>query len=1564
MKANTGPRTHSDYTIGWVCALPKEQTAAMAMLDEIHPALWKPSGDPNNYTLGSIGKHNIVVACLPKWQIGANSAATVATWMAATFPRIKFGLMVGIGGGVPPKVRLGDVVVGTPTGQFPGVVQWDMGKAKDGGSFERTGSLNNPPTALLTALSKLETAHELAGTEIPEYLAALRTKWPRLVSKYLKSDSLEDVLFRADYSHVSEGAPDGEGEEDEEENCRLCDKTRAVRRKPRDASVHYGLIASGNQVIEDAGFRNKLKKDLGGQVLCVEMEAAGLMNNFPCVVIRGICDYADSHKNKDWQEHAAAVAAALAKELLQYVLPHDVEKEPAVRDLLSQVRDMVSTVGADVAQMKSNMERDEDQKILTWLTPTDYSVQHNEHIKTHQEGTGRWLLDSAEFGAWVGADQQTLFCPGMPGAGKTILTAVVVDELASRFSRKPSVGIAYIYFNFWQREEQAVKDLFANILKQLAQRGSPLPEGLRDLFDCHKEQRTRPSLGEVLKVLDSVISVYSRVFVVIDAIDECPTSGDCRARFVAGLFDLQKRGVKVFATSRFIPEITNKFDKSTWLEIRASDDDVRMYVAAQISRSGSGLLRSMQPEATDGIAKAVDGIFLLARLALDSLLDEKLPKDVKAALKNLPKGSKAYSRAYEEAMKRVEHQGPKSAKLAKSVLSWITCARRQLSPLELRHALAFDVGDSELDEENLPEAQDVVSVCAGLVTIDNGSGIIRLVHNTTQEYFERTWRRWFPDAEDDIARACVTYLSFGVFESGFCPTDVEFEKRLQTYQLYDYAAHHWGHHAREAAGLDSLVVDFLQSQAKVEASSQALLSVKGWGKSQYSQDFPKHMTGLHLAAYFGIEKAARALIGRYGQDPEDSHNRTPLSWASQNGHEAVVRLLLSDGAKPTSTDHSGLTPLSWATRGRHEAIVRLLSCKDAATESPNAGRQTPPSPIASDCITLGSANNSGSSPLSAETRCETVVRLLIDKGVHTKLVDGGRRGSPPQTSNEREAAVRLLLYCKGTNAELADAKEQTPLLWAAAGGHLAAVRLLLDKGANIESADNQGQTLLSLAAANGREAIARLLLERGVKVESADVEGRTPLSWAAANGHEAVVRLLLSKGANIESAEESGKTPLMRAAEGGHEAAVRLLLDKGAKTGSVDKGGWAPLLRAAANEDEAVMQLLLDRDTNPELADVVKPMLQTLALGRKLRLWATGNRDKAVMQSLLDEGASNDPINDKGQTILACAAENGDTAVVQMLLDRNAKIEAADALGQTPLAWAAQNGHEAAVRVLLTKGAAVNVSNKSGQTPLLLAIQNGCEAVVQLLLNTGKVDPNWKDSNGRTLLRWAADRGHKAVMQLLLKSDAAMYQYRQTLQGHSSAVNSVAFSPDSKLLVSGSYDYTVRLWDTTTGQCRQTLQGHSLAVYSVAFSPDSKLLASGSYDITVRLWDTTTGQCRQTLQGHSYTVNSVAFSPDSKLLASGSHDHTVRLWDTTTGQCRQTLQGHSFAVYSVAFSPDSKLLASGSHDNTVRLWDTTTGQCRQRLQGHSLAVYSVAFSPDSKLLASGSGDITVRLWDT
>ncbi|GFF53087.1 NACHT and WD40 domain protein [Aspergillus udagawae] len=203
----------------------------------------------------------------------------------------------------------------------------------------------------------------------------------------------------------------------------------------------------------------------------------------------------------------------------------------------------------------------------------------------------------------------------------------------------------------------------------------------------------------------------------------------------------------------------------------------------------------------------------------------------------------------------------------------------------------------------------------------------------------------------------------------------------------------------------------------------------------------------------------------------------------------------------------------------------------------------------------------------------------------------------------------------------------------------------------------------------------------------------------------------------------------------------------------------------------------------------------------------------------------------------------------------------------------------------------------------------------------------------------------------------------QTLEGHSDAVYSVAFAPNGHLLASGSYDKTVKLWDTATGALQQTLEGHSDSCRSVAFSPDSRFVASGSFDKTVKIWNAVTASLQQSLVGHLGAVYSVTFSNDGRLLASGSEDMTVRLWDMASGTLQQVLKGHSHLIYSVAFYADSRMLASSSYDNTVRLWNTTTGVLQQTLEGHSGWVCSIAFSANGQLLASGSSDKTIKLWD-
>ncbi|KAL7952077.1 nucleoside phosphorylase domain-containing protein [Trichoderma barbatum] len=299
------------FQIGWICALPVEIAAAKEMLDENFGILDEQDrNDTNSYILGRIGKQYVVIAGLGLY--GTTSATVVVIHMMRTFQSLRIGLMVGIGGGIPSftrDVRLGDIVVSYPEGTCGGVIQYDLGKIVQGGKFVRTRTLNSPPRSLLNAVDNMRDALLTAGPIFPEYIEKATERTHRTRRTFARPDVSTDRLFRVEHEHPLV-APTCEG-------CPTDWEERRKQRETTDIRIHYGIIASGNAVIKHGDTRERIRQETGA--LCFEMEAAGLMMDFPCIVVRGICDYADSHKNKEWQGYAALVAAAYTKEMLSYV---------------------------------------------------------------------------------------------------------------------------------------------------------------------------------------------------------------------------------------------------------------------------------------------------------------------------------------------------------------------------------------------------------------------------------------------------------------------------------------------------------------------------------------------------------------------------------------------------------------------------------------------------------------------------------------------------------------------------------------------------------------------------------------------------------------------------------------------------------------------------------------------------------------------------------------------------------------------------------------------------------------------------------------------------------------------------------------------------------------------------------------------------------------------------------------------------------------------------------------------------------------------------------------------
>jgi Cdc6-like AAA superfamily ATPase len=276
---------------------------------------------------------------------------------------------------------------------------------------------------------------------------------------------------------------------------------------------------------------------------------------------------------------------------------------------IDQLRSHIST---NIGLLNAFKRRTQD-KVLNWLTPIDFATQQSDFTSRRQAGTGQWLLESIEFQTWVKTDQQVLFCQGIPGTGKTILTSIVVDYLHTNFQKDTNVGIAYLYCNFRRQEEQNAEGLLANLLKQLAQGHSHLPDSVQSLYNSHKEKRTRPTFNEISSTLQAVAALYSRCFIVVDALDECQASDGCRTKLLTEIFVLQaKSRANIFSTSRFIPNINEYFKNSIQLEIWASDYDVQRYLDGHMSELPTCVLHNseLQGEIKAAIVKAVNGMYV------------------------------------------------------------------------------------------------------------------------------------------------------------------------------------------------------------------------------------------------------------------------------------------------------------------------------------------------------------------------------------------------------------------------------------------------------------------------------------------------------------------------------------------------------------------------------------------------------------------------------------------------------------------------------------------------------------------------------------------------------------------------------------------------------------------------------------------------------------------------------------------------------------------------------------------------------------------------------------------
>ncbi|KAH7143654.1 hypothetical protein EDB81DRAFT_501154 [Dactylonectria macrodidyma] len=925
-----GSFSHDDYNVGWVCALPIEMAAARAMLDTIHPSLSGGSNDSNAYTLGNIDMHNIVIACLPSGHYGTNNAATVANNMRRSFPSMHIGLMVGIGGGVPGKVdvRLGDVVVSDR------VVQYDFGKTVRDGCFERTGLINRPPQEIMTAVSKLRAGHESARSRIPSILSEMLEQNPSM-AKYTNPGPLQDKLFQNTYDHDQSLS-----------NCEQCDPSKSVNRASRDSTdpkIHYGVIASANQVMKHAKTRDKLAQEL--DVLCFEMEAAGLMDSFPCLVVRGICDYSDSHKNKQWQEYAAAAAAAYAKELLSVIPSNVVPKTP-----------IVGTYCA--TELLSSNRR----KVLLDSLRFDQFDSRQANIKAAHPETCSWFLRHPDYVDWLDPDKLGqhhgfLWINGKPGAGKSTLMKFVY----TRAKKKAAGNAATIAFFFNARGhdlEKSTAGMHQSLLFQLLEKLPDLQEVLDDL-----DYTPRVQNGSRMWEVEALQNQFSqaveklgerRLTCFVDALDECDeTQVIAMVRYFENLAEhavLNRSRLYICFSSRHYPYIDIRTGCKLTLEGQVGHgQDLDSYVRSMLA------VGKHTEEIGAGILEKAAGVFMWVVLVVDILNKEFRGGRIFAVRKRLREIPAKLSELFRDMLRRDQDN------MANFLLciQWVLYAKRPLKREEFYFAIVsgLDPEPEDLAEWN-PEhitAEDlqrfVLSSSKGLAEIAK-SNTIQFIHESVRDFLikDKGLRDLWPElgqdfqsfSHDRLKQCCLTYIKVDIsvhlsFDEALPKASSDAAKALrqlgsEKFPFLEYATSHTLYHADAAA--NGLPQDEFVKSFPLEAWI-------GLHNLFEKHEIRRHTPSASLLYILAENNLGRLIKTTLRHNPsidiQGERHRYPLFAALAHRHQDAVKALLQqETSLPQENDISAQleygrdftarkdqTPLLWAIERGHLGLAKL-----------------------------------------------------------------------------------------------------------------------------------------------------------------------------------------------------------------------------------------------------------------------------------------------------------------------------------------------------------------------------------------------------------------------------------------------------------------------------------------------------------------------------------------------------------------------------------------------------------------------------------------------------------------
>lgn len=581
----------------------------------------------------------------------------------------------------------------------------------------------------------------------------------------------------------------------------------------------------------------------------------------------------------------------------------------------------IERLALDSREQESQRSKErKKQEVLQWLSPLDFRSKQLDTSSQRTPSTGEWLLAEETFKSWVdGSGPSCLFCSGIPGAGKTVLTSLVIDHLESRIAAiKPIV--AYIFFDYKDQGRQTVTAILRSLLRQVIEFIGEIPQPIQHLYDALTPNKGESTMDEdrCISLLESLLKIEPRdAFLIFDALDECPDIGhdsnEVRSKITSAMKRLAIVG-RLFITARPHVHLATVIPDCHRLDIRATDPDMRCYIDARI-KEHKRLTRLIGSDAqiiyrlNETLCRKANGMFLLARLQMDSLVNQTSARHVSKALQLLPE---KLNETFGDAIDRIKSQSQEYWQLARKVISWIFYAKRPLKIFELREILAVEPEDTKFDPSGLHEEDIILEVCCGLVSIDEQDKTIRLVHYSLQEYLITCWHGHWPEAEEIVAASCIAYLTL---------EDVSIHlyeyKEPAHCQFLSYALQYWAEHISGPFEvlLEDQICRMLESHT-FSSSTDRFRSIFSGG--------PFITTQAHVVVSLGLNHLVSVILKRnVDLEAQDSRGYTPLVRAVRNQQTMAVAQLLAHGAKPNA-EVLGRTPLFIATDDKDLAAMQLL----------------------------------------------------------------------------------------------------------------------------------------------------------------------------------------------------------------------------------------------------------------------------------------------------------------------------------------------------------------------------------------------------------------------------------------------------------------------------------------------------------------------------------------------------------------------------------------------------------------------------------------------------------------